>query len=104
MFRTSILLEIDRMILHFFPTMRLLAFITQCTSLFIIHQKTLLLPIGTLFSRILHDGWIPSKVLPIVTIDTVGLVMFKLIEWTENSLKPKDVEVSVINKTVDHGH
>jgi hypothetical protein len=95
---------IERMILLFFPTMTSLTLVIFLTSLLIIHQKLLAFPFLTFFLSIVISTWLSSKILPIMSIITRALIMFKLIKWTKHCLKHEHIIYFIFLHFVNQSH
>ena len=58
-------------------------------------------PIYTLFLWVKVKLWLPSKILPVMSIDTGVSLVFAFIVWAPNRLKVKHVKIKVLLKLVN---
>ena len=81
------------MILLLLPAMSILASCLVGAPLMILGDECPRLPVVTCLSALVVENiWLSSEILPVVSVDTLGLVML-LIEWAPFSLKVKHVEI-----------
>ena len=89
------------MVLLLFPPVAIGATSLQRAPLVILSDESTRLPVGAGFSRIVENVRLSSEVLPIVRVDTLGLVVL-LIEGTPLSLEVEHPEVCVTFHGVNH--
>ena len=95
-FLTVVKFVFEWMILNFLPSMTILTVKSIRTSVFIIHEEFVSLPVGTLLEEVVVRLFrFPPKVLPVVTIFALTAIMFELVEGTKDSLEVEDVEVCI---------
>lgn len=95
---------LQRVVFVLFPPMRLFARVGVFAPVFIIHEEGLTLPQDTLLLLIVMMMRRSAEILPIVAIITRTLVMFELVERTEDRLEVEHEEVPVLPQEVNERH
>ena len=90
-----------RMILLLFPTMTLQASILVWTTIFVVVNELSRTPICTLVLLVNVKLGFSSKILPVVSKDTLVPLMVVFVIRTPDSLEVKHVEVRVLIKLID---
>jgi hypothetical protein len=94
-------LVIFRVILKLLPSMRMIASVFILAAISIVTNVLLRPPVTALLLCVIIQLGFPSKILPIVSIDTLISLMLVLIVRAPDSLKMKHVEICILWKLVD---
>ena len=84
---------VNWVVLEFFPAMTGPAPVFQSTSVFVSFDVFLGFPGHTLHRLVLILRWLPSEVLPIVSINTLISLVFLITERTPDSFKVEQVKI-----------
>lgn len=93
---TKFYLIILRMIFKFFPSMAKITHEFVRTSILIVSDKICRFPVCAWKWFICHDIRLSSVILPIMSINTQGLVVLRKIKGAPNSLKIEHIEIIIV--------
>lgn len=89
------------MILKLLPPMRMIASVFALAAISIVTNVFLRSPVTALLLCVIVQLGFPSKILPIMCIDTLITLMLGLVVRAPNSLKVKNVEICIHGELVD---
>jgi hypothetical protein len=94
-------LVVFRVVLKLFPSMRMITSVLILAPISVIAYILLRTPVTALLFSIIIQLWLPSKILPVMCINTLITLVFCFIVRTPNSLKMEHIEVRVVRELVN---